>query len=359
MRLFLLLNARGTGHVSMRRLALVFPGQGSQQVGMGKFLWENFAVARHVFEEVDEALKQRLSSLMFDGEAEELNQTENAQPALLAHSIATLRVAYEETALGASHPQCRAVFGHSLGEFTAMAAAGAIPLSEASKLVRNRGLAMRQAAIDFGAPDYAMAAVMPLGEEEAREVCRLALGSSSDLQSNLRVCEIANINAPSQVVLSGTAPDIDTAGKLAKSEYKARLVKKLAVSAPFHSTVMQSAKPTLESFLDSIDGVFADPVVPVISNVTAEAVSDKDTLKRLAVEQLTATVQWVKSVKTATDEFAVDAFVELGGSVTTGLTQRCLEANESSRRECITEALMLNDAEAMREQFSRLNVLLK
>ena len=344
----------------MKRLAVVFPGQGSQHVGMGKFLSEHFPVARHVFEEVDEALKLNLSAMMFSGDSQELNQTENAQPALLANSIATLRVAEEEVGLSLDLPQCCTAFGHSLGEFTAMTASKVLPLFNSAQLVRHRGLAMRQAAVQYGSKEYAMAAIVPLSAENAKKVCELALASvsSSELEGNRAVCEVANINAPTQVVLSGTMPEIERAGDLAKKTFKSRLVKRLAVSAPFHSTVMEGAQPVLQTFLDDMPNqLFDDPVVPIISNVTAKPVVEGSMLRSLAVEQLTSTVQWVNSVQTAVEELQVDTFVEIGGNVTTGFTSKCLQSTLAKGRDLDARSLVLNN-NGVKEQLALVKGLL-
>lgn len=287
--------------------AFVFPGQGSQAVGMGKELAEASAVAREVFDEIDEALQQRLSRLMFQGPEDELRLTANAQPALMAVSLAALRVLEREG--GMSTPRAaKFVAGHSLGEYSALCAAGALPLSETARLLRRRGEAMQQAVpVGVGA----MAALLGLELDAAREVAEAARQG--------QVCDCANDNAPGQVVVSGDRAAVERAVELAKAKGGRRSIL-LPVSAPFHCALMKPAADVMESAL--ADVALHPLAVPLVANVTASATVDPGEVRRLLVEQVTAMVRWRESVlfMRAQD---VDTLVELGaGKVLTGLARR-------------------------------------
>lgn len=289
-------------------LALVFPGQGSQQVGMGRELAEAFPAAREVFEEVDDALGQHLSRLMFDGPEDELTLTENAQPAIMAASLAVLRALAAE---GGFDVAGRAAFvaGHSLGEYSALAAAGAFSLADTARLLKVRGRAMQQ-AVPVG--DGAMAALIGLDLDAAREVAEEAGGSDG-------VCEPANDNAPGQVVVSGSRAAVERAATIAKQK-GAKLAKLLPVSAPFHCPLMQPAADAMAEALETTRPVA--PTVPVISNVTAAPVEDPDEIRRLLVEQVTGMVRWRESVETMRG-MGVERVAEIGwGRVLTGLVKR-------------------------------------
>jgi [acyl-carrier-protein] S-malonyltransferase len=287
--------------------AFVFPGQGSQAVGMGKALGEAFAAAREVYEEVDDALGQKLSKLMFEGPADQLTLTENAQPALMAASVAVVRVIEAEgsTTLGET---ASFVAGHSLGEYSALAAARALDLADAARLLKTRGRAM-QAAVPVGAG--AMAAL--LGAE-----LDLATSIAEDAAKG-EVCTVANDNGAGQCVVSGAAAAVDRAIALAEDRGVKRAMK-LQVSAPFHCAMMQPAADAMAEALDTV--TLKPPVVPVIANVTAAPVSDPDTIKGLLVEQVTAMVRWRESVL-AMRAAGVETHIELGaGKVLSGLARR-------------------------------------
>ena len=287
--------------------AFVFPGQGSQAVGMGKELAEASPAAREVFEEVDEALGQKLSRLMFQGPEDELRLTANAQPALMAVSIAALRVLEREG--GLSLPRAaKFVAGHSLGEYSALCAVGALPLGETARLLRRRGQAMQEAVpVGVGA----MAALLGLELEAAREVAEAARQG--------QVCDCANDNAPGQVVVSGDRAAVERAVELAKEKGGRRSIL-LPVSAPFHCALMKPAADAMEAAL--AEAAIRPPAVPVVANVTATAVSDPGEIRRLLVEQVTAMVRWRESVLYMKAE-DVDTLVELGaGKVLTGLARR-------------------------------------
>ena len=287
--------------------AFVFPGQGSQAVGMGKELAEASAVAREVFEEVDEALQLRLSRLMFQGPEDELRLTANAQPALMAVSLAALRVLERDG--GVALPRAvKFVAGHSLGEYSALCAAGALPLAEAARLLRRRGQAMQEAVpVGVGA----MAALLGLELDAAREVAEAARQG--------QVCDCANDNAPGQVVVSGDKAAVERAVEFAKEKGGRRSIL-LPVSAPFHCALMQPAADAMEAALAEV--AIRPPAVPVVANVTAAAVSDPGEMRRLLVEQVTAMVRWRESVLYMKSQ-DVDTLVELGaGKVLTGLVRR-------------------------------------
>ncbi|MGB0844155.1 MAG: ACP S-malonyltransferase [Alphaproteobacteria bacterium] len=287
--------------------AFVFPGQGSQAIGMGQSLKAAYPEAAAVFAEVDEALGQDLSKTMFEGPIETLTLTENAQPALMAVSIAALRVLEAKTGKSladmASH-----VAGHSLGEYAALCAAGVINLTDTARLLKLRGQAM-QRAVPVG--EGAMAAIIGPEISVVQEIANLA--------SEGEVCSVANDNAPGQVVISGAKAAIDRALIIAK-EKGAKRALPLPVSAPFHCALMQPAADEMAAALAAT--TFNAPSVPVITNVTASAVSDSDQLKTLLVEQVTGVVRWNESVA-AMSGMGISNAVEIGaGKVLTGLVRR-------------------------------------
>lgn len=287
--------------------AFVFPGQGSQAIGMGRELAETYSVAREVFEEVDDALRQNLSRLMFHGESDQLMLTENAQPALMAVSVAAYRVLVEHT--GRSLPElARFVAGHSLGEYSALAAAGAFSVADAARLLRLRGQAM-QKAVPLGVG--AMAALMGVDYELAG---RIALEAALD-----EVCAAANDNAPGQVVISGHRSAVERAVALAAQQgYRRSLM--LPVSAPFHCALMAPAAAAMRDALADVD--LRPPEVPLVANVTATAVTDPDEIRRLLVEQVTGDVRWRESVLYM-KQHGVTMLVEIGaGRVLSGLAKR-------------------------------------
>ncbi|MGN6123077.1 MAG: ACP S-malonyltransferase [Sphingomonas oligoaromativorans] len=286
--------------------AFIFPGQGSQTVGMGQALSAASAVAREVFQEVDEALGQHLSRLMAEGPADELMLTENAQPAIMANAIATLRVLEREGGIRLAD-KAGFVAGHSLGEYTALCAAGALGLAETAKLLRTRGQAM-QAAVPVG--EGAMAALLGLDFEAARQI---AADSAEG-----EVCEAANDNAPGQVVISGSRAAVERAVELAKVRGGKRAML-LPVSAPFHCSLMEPAARAMEKALAGAD--LRAPLVPVYANVTAAPVADPAVIRTLLVEQVTGTVRWRESVE-AMFAAGVTEFVEFGGKVLGPMVKR-------------------------------------
>jgi [acyl-carrier-protein] S-malonyltransferase len=287
--------------------AFVFPGQGSQAVGMGRELGDAFAAARRTFEEVDEALKLNLSRLMREGPEAELTLTENAQPALMAVSVATVRVLEEQA--GKTLPAMAAlVAGHSLGEYSALAAARALSLADAARLLKRRGQAM-QKAVPVG--DGAMAALLGIELDPALEACKEAsLGE---------VVAVANDNGGGQIVVSGHKGAVERAVEAAKAKGCKRGLM-LPVSAPFHCPLMAPAAEAMEEALASV--AVAPPLVPLIANVTAEESSDPATIMRQLVEQVTAMVRWRESVL-AMKAKGVGTLVECGtGRVLAGLVKR-------------------------------------
>ncbi len=287
--------------------ALVFPGQGSQAVGMGRELAEAFPIARHTFEEVDDALEQKLSRVMFEGPEADLVLTENTQPALMAVSLAVMRVLRNDG--GLDLPRHAAfVAGHSLGEYSALSAAGSFALADTARLLKRRGRAM-QRAVPVG--EGAMAALLGLDLDQAREI--------ADRAAESEVCSTANDNAPGQVVVSGDKPAVERAIKLA-AERGARRAILLPVSAPFHCALMEPAAREMAEALAAV--ALSPPAVPLVANVTATAVDDPDTIRRLLVEQVTGLVRWRESVVFMKEQ-GVDRVVEIGaGRVLSGLARR-------------------------------------
>jgi [acyl-carrier-protein] S-malonyltransferase len=278
--------------------AFIFPGQGSQAVGMGQALAEASAAAREVFQEVDEALGQHLFRLMCDGPADALTLTENAQPAIMANAIATLRVLSLEGGVRLAD-KAEFVAGHSLGEYTALCAADALDLTTTAKLLRSRGQAM-QAAVPVG--QGAMAAILKLDFDAVAKIAGEAAKGE--------VCAVANDNAPGQVVLSGHTAAIERASELVKAAGGRAMP--LPVSAPFHCPLMQPAADAMAEALGAAK--LRAPLVPVFANVTAAPVTDPDEIRRLLVEQVTGTVRWRESVL-AMQDAGVHQFVEFGGKV--------------------------------------------
>jgi [acyl-carrier-protein] S-malonyltransferase len=295
-------------------MALVFPGQGSQAVGMGKALAADFAAARAVFDEVDAALGQKLSQLMFGGPETELTLTANAQPALMAVSLAALRVLEAEAGLDVARDAAFGA-GHSLGEYSALAATGALTIADTARLLRRRGEAMQKAVpVGMGA----MAALLGLDYETGVSVAREASAASGDSE----VCEIANDNGGGQVVASGTKKAVDHAIEIAKGK-GARRAMLLAVSAPFHCALMRPAAEAMNEALAKVN--IAAPRVPIVANVTARPVTEPDEIRRALVAQVTGTVRWRESVAFMANA-GVDRFLELGsGKVLTGLLKRIAE----------------------------------
>ncbi|WP_213271474.1 ACP S-malonyltransferase [Hyphomonas sp.] len=290
-------------------LAFIFPGQGSQEIGMGKALADAFPAAKAVFEEVDEALGQKLSTLMWDGDIAELTLTANTQPALMAHSVAAMRAL--EAGFGLSAKDAAFVAGHSLGEYSALASAGAITLSDTARLLRIRGNAM-QSAVKPG--EGAMAAL--LGADQAQADAACAAGRETG-----GACDIANDNAPGQLVISGTKGAIEAA--IAWSQ--ANGVKKamaLNVSAPFHCALMQPAADAMAAALAGTQ--IKAPAVPLVANVSAGAVTDPETIRQNLVKQVTGRVRWTESVQYMVGQ-GVTATGEAGSGKVLTVMQRRIE----------------------------------
>jgi [acyl-carrier-protein] S-malonyltransferase len=291
--------------------AFVFPGQGSQAPGMGRALAEAFAAARLLFDEVDDALSQHLSRLMFDGPERELLLTENAQPALLAASLAVVRVLEAEAGFDIAGTDRGAAYvaGHSLGEYSALAAARAVSVGDAARLVKRRGRAMQE-AVPVGAG--AMAALLGLDLAAAQDICKAVVGATS------RVCAPANDNGPGQIVVSGHTDAVERAAALA-GERRARAIM-LPVSAPFHCALMA---PVADIMRDALAATaLAAPVVPLVANVTAAATQDPDEIKELLVDQVTHLVRWRETIELFAQN-QVEEVVELGaGRVLAGLVRR-------------------------------------
>jgi [acyl-carrier-protein] S-malonyltransferase len=296
---------------------------------MGKALAEASVAAREVFQEVDEALGQHLSALMFEGPADELTLTANAQPAIMANAIATLRVLEKEGGLKLAD-KADYVAGHSLGEYSALCAAGALDLATTALLLRHRGEAM-QAAVPVGVG--AMAALLGADLAIAQKI--------ADAAAQGEVCTVANDNDPSQVVISGAKAAIDRAIEIAK-EYGAKRAIALPVSAPFHCPLMQPAADAMDKSLG--EARIDTPLVAVFANVTAQPVSDVDTIRKLLVEQVTGMVRWRESVINMADT-GVERFVEFGGKVLSPMVKRIVPDVDAS------SVISMDDIEALAKTF--------
>ncbi len=290
------------------KTAYIFPGQGSQSVGMGQALSAAFPIARETFQEVDDALNQKLFALMTQGAEADLTLTENAQPAIMACSIAALRVMEREMGVDVAR-DVALVAGHSLGEYSALTAAGAISLADTARLLKIRGQAM-QAAVPQG--QGAMAAIIGLAFDDVKAIC-------TEASKDGEVCEVANYNSDQQVVISGSVAGIDAAMALAK-ERGAKRALPLPVSAPFHCSLMEPAAQRMREALAQVR--FQNPCIPLVANVTAIAVTDADMIRPLLVEQVTGMVRWRESVDMMS-ESGITRFVEIGhGKILAGLVKR-------------------------------------
>ncbi len=311
--------------VSSGAIAFLFPGQGSQAVGMGKDLAEKYPIARQTFEEADEALGYTLSQLCFEGREEQLRLTEVTQPAILTASIAALRV------LEGRMPKPAYVAGHSLGEYSAHVAAGTLSFADAVRTVRYRGKYMQE-AVPLGVG--AMAAILGMEVEKVTAVCRDAAQGE--------VCDPANINSPQQIVISGHTSAVERAAKLA-SQRGAKRAQLLTVSAPFHCSLMKPAQDRLEADLNAL--TFHKPVFPVVSNVDAKLISDFDPARDALIRQVTGSVKWDQSMRLLMAS-GVQTFVEVGpGKVLCGLmrqidrTRRCANVGDEASLQKALEQL--------------------
>jgi [acyl-carrier-protein] S-malonyltransferase len=310
--------------------AFIFPGQGSQKIGMGAELAEASAAARDVFGEVDEALKQKLSALMFGGPEEELTLTENAQPAIMANAIATQRVLARDFGL-ATNMTADCVAGHSLGEYTALCAVAAFDLATTARLLKLRGQAM-QAAVPVG--EGAMAALLGADIEKASALAAAAAQGE--------ICEVANDNDPSQVVISGHKGAIERAIELVK-DFEIKRGVLLPVSAPFHCSLMQ---PAADRMAEALAGTLIEAfALPLYANVTAAALTDPDAERALLVEQVTGRVRWRESVLAMRAD-GVESFVELGGKVVGPMVSR------TDKEAQVTSLVTMQDIEAFAKEMT-------
>ena len=285
--------------------AFLFPGQGAQAIGMGKDLAENFLVSKNVFEEVNDALGQDLSGLIWDGDIETLTLTENAQPALMATSIAAIKALEAE---GIKFDQASYIAGHSLGEYSALCAAGSLSLTDTAKLLRIRGKAM-QDAVPFGLG--AMAAILGLDFETVSQI--------TNSSSNDQICQAANDNDPGQVVISGHKNAVEQTIELAKDAGAKRAVL-LPVSAPFHCSLMQPAADIMAKALNDIK--LEDPIVPLVANVRANEQNNGDMIKDLLIEQVTGSVRWRESIEFMSSKGVSEVFEIGAGKALSGMVRR-------------------------------------
>ncbi len=307
--------------------AIVFPGQGSQFVGMGKDLAENFAMARHVFEEVDDALSENLSKLIFEGPESDLNLTVNTQPALMAVSMAIVHALTREFGISLKK-HADFVAGHSLGEYSALCAVESIELADTARLLRLRGKSMQDAVpVGIGA----MAAIIGMEFDDVAAIAKETSGENPTKQT----CEAANDNAPGQVVISGHKGAVEAAIALA-TERGAKKAVILPVSAPFHSTLMAPAAQRMAQALADTD--IRPPQIPVVANIEARPVTEPSEIRRLLVEQITGRVRWRESVRLMRVQ-GVDEMIEFGaGKVLSGLARR-IDREIAAESICTTEQL--------------------
>ncbi|WP_170599485.1 ACP S-malonyltransferase [Ruegeria arenilitoris] len=310
-------------------LAFVFPGQGAQTIGMGKALADAYPAAKAVFDEVDEALGESLSSLIWDGDIENLTLTQNAQPALMATSMAAMRALEAE---GLDVTRAAFVAGHSLGEYSALAAAGALSVADTARLLRTRGQAM-QSAVPVG--EGAMAAILGLDLDAVRAVAEEAAQGE--------VCQAANDNDPTQVVVSGAKAAVERAAEIAKEKGAKRAVM-LPVSAPFHCALMQ---PAADVMAEALAGVaIKAPAVPLVANVRAEAVTDPDLIRQLLVEQVTGSVRWRESVQYMVAQGVTEAWEIGAGKALSGMIRkidRAVACSAVGTPEDVQKALQAGD----------------
>ncbi|WP_170437881.1 ACP S-malonyltransferase [Ruegeria arenilitoris] len=310
-------------------LAFVFPGQGAQTIGMGKALADAYAAAKAVFDEVDEALGESLSSLIWDGDIETLTLTQNAQPALMATSMAAMRALEAE---GVDVTRAAFVAGHSLGEYSALAAAGALSVADTARLLRTRGQAM-QSAVPVG--EGAMAAILGLDLDAVRAVAEEAAQGE--------VCQAANDNDPTQVVVSGAKAAVERAAEIAKEKGAKRAVM-LPVSAPFHCALMQPAADVMAEALAGVE--IKAPAVPLVANVRAEAVTDPDLIRQLLVEQVTGSVRWRESVQYMVAQGVTEAWEIGAGKALSGMIRkidRSIACSTVGTPEDVQKALQAGD----------------
>ncbi|WP_170432065.1 ACP S-malonyltransferase [Ruegeria arenilitoris] len=310
-------------------LAFVFPGQGAQTIGMGKALADAYPAAKAVFDEVDEALGESLSSLIWDGDIENLTLTQNAQPALMATSMAAMRALEAE---GLDVTRAAFVAGHSLGEYSALAAAGALSVADTARLLRTRGQAM-QSAVPVG--EGAMAAILGLDLDAVRAVAEEAAQGE--------VCQAANDNDPTQVVVSGAKAAVERAAEIAKEKGAKRAVM-LPVSAPFHCALMQPAADVMAEALAGVE--IKAPEVPLVANVRAEAVTDPDLIRQLLVEQVTGSVRWRESVQYMVAQGVTEAWEIGAGKALSGMIRkidRSIACSAVGTPEDVQKALQAGD----------------
>ncbi len=313
-------------------MAFVFPGQGSQHVGMGKDLADSHPEARDVFDEIDESLGQNLSKIMFEGSEGDLNMTENTQPALMAVSMAVIKILEKCHGIHIKD-QCGFIAGHSLGEYSALTAAGAFSISDCAKLLKLRGQAMQRAVpVRVGS----MAAILGLDFNDVKTITNHAAAQTSE------ICQTANDNSTGQVVVSGHKSAVEAAVALA-SEQGAKRAVMLPVSAPFHCALMQPAADEMAEAL--AEATINAPVVPIVSNVTATATSSPDEIRTLLVDQITGMVRWRESVLWMRDQ-GINQMIEIGaGKVLCGLARRidrdiaCMNASTPEEIEALAETL--------------------
>eukprot|EP00298_Acanthocystis_sp_HF-20_P026786 c4613_g1_i1.p1 GENE.c4613_g1_i1~~c4613_g1_i1.p1 ORF type:complete len:356 (+),score=145.55 c4613_g1_i1:27-1094(+) len=317
---------------SSQKIAALFPGQGNTPIGIGKDLFQNNKIARQTFEEADEILGEKLSNLMFEGDQQTLQQTRNLQPAILTHSIATFRVTQSYIEENNLNQTFNFALGHSLGQFTALVATKSLSFTEAITFVRQRGEAMQESVRVVGGENEKgmMVVLFPINLESTKIICEKVKQIFNENGKNeFFVCNIANINSPTQIVISGTEKAIELAKNIAKKEFGVKKIVDLPVSAPFHCELMNHAAKILKPKIENLN--LNNPIIPIISNTTATELHSSEEIREEIFRHICGSVRWLDSVSYA-EKNGVSEWIEFGpGTVLSDLVKRCSKNSPNTR----------------------------